>query len=576
MLSWVIWVGVAVLGVAPSVAWPQDLSTAGRLSDEAARQASERERLQQERLLAFERARLPTAPPPPDARLPEEMPCQRIDRVMWKGTPPAWTGGLTRSLSGAEGDDDPLGRCLGAAGVGVLVARAQGALLAEGWITSRVLVEPQDLSSGVLTLTVLPGRVTGVRAGPQTPSLPARTALWPMADSEPLNLRDLEQGLEQLQRLPSWRPTLRLEPGSEPGTTEVVVDAAVARPWRGHASLDDGGSRHTGRWQGSLSLAADNPLGIADVWLASLQRDLGGGDPGERGTGGHSLSVSVPWGHDRISLSHARHRYRQAVAGATQTYLYRGESATDALRWTRTVRRDGQGSTQLGAEVFARSQRNFIDDVEITVQRRRTAGWALLLDHQQRWGRADLQLSAAHRRGTGAFGAIPAPEEAFGEGTARLRLTTLEIDLRLPLAPAVHQDNPPTGQRLRYRSTGRLQWHHAPLTPSDRFSLGGRSTVRGFDGEVSLAGDSGWLWRQELAWDLPSPGWQTFMALDVGGVSGPSSRGLAGRHLAGAAVGLRAAHGPWQAEVFMGLPLHQPAGFAAPSPVAGLSLYATF
>ncbi len=37
-----------------------------------------------------------------------------------------------------------------------------------------------------------------------------------------------------------------------------------------------------------------------------------------------------------------------------------------------------------------------------------------------------------------------------------------------------------------------------PLTQQDKLSIGGRYTVRGFDGELSLSGEKGWLWRNEL------------------------------------------------------------------------------
>jgi filamentous hemagglutinin len=39
------------------------------------------------------------------------------------------------------------------------------------------------------------------------------------------------------------------------------------------------------------------------------------------------------------------------------------------------------------------------------------------------------------------------------------------------------------------------------LLPQDLFSIGGRQTVRGFDGNSVLSGDQGWLVRQEISTD---------------------------------------------------------------------------
>ncbi len=41
-----------------------------------------------------------------------------------------------------------------------------------------------------------------------------------------------------------------------------------------------------------------------------------------------------------------------------------------------------------------------------------------------------------------------------------------------------------------------------PLITQDRFSIGGRYTVRGFDGETTLIGERGWLLRNDLGLSL--------------------------------------------------------------------------
>src|SRR5690606_41049221 len=115
--------------------------------------------------------------------------------------------------------------------------------------------------------------------------------------------------------------------------------------------------------------------------------------------------------------------------------------------------------------------------------------------------------------------------------------------------------------------------------PQDRFAIGGRYSVRGFDGESSLIGERGWWWRNELAaplgQGLGGGGWQAFVGLDQGRVGGPSAHWGAGRRLAGAVLGLRAAQGAWQGEVFVGAPLHRPEGFRTASTTAGFQFSAS-
>jgi hypothetical protein len=96
-----------------------------------------------------------------------------------------------------------MGKCLGALGVGVLLERAQNALVAKGYVTSRILAQAQNLSTGQLLLTIVPGRIRAVRLEPENEG--ARTSLasaLPAKAGDILNLRDIEQALENFKRVP--------------------------------------------------------------------------------------------------------------------------------------------------------------------------------------------------------------------------------------------------------------------------------------------------------------------------------------------------------------------------------------
>mgnify|MGYP006176859195 CR=1 FL=1 len=96
---------------------------------------------------------------------------------------------------------------------------------------------------------------------------------------------------------------------------------------------------------------------------------------------------------------------------------------------------------------------------------------------------------------------------------------------------------------------------------AERFAIGGRHTVRGFDGGYSLSAESGWSWRNELSTPLGDTGVSVFAGLDHGQVRGPSADLLVGTRLTGAVVGLRrcpCAPGALQFELFAGWPLRRP------------------
>lgn len=173
-------------------------------------------------------------------------------------------------------------------------------------------------------------------------------------------------------------------------------------------------------------------------------------------------------------------------------------------------------------------------------------------------------LSANYKRGTGARGQLQAPEELRGEGTSRPQIITVSISYDKPFMWGK--------QPWQFNSSWQAQWNKTPLILQDRFSLGGRYTVRGFDGELTLTGERGWLWRNELAWQVNRLGHQLYFALDSGRVMGWSTKNQLGHHLMGSALGLRGNIKGMSYDVFVGKPVRKPEGFSTSDTVAGFNL----
>lgn len=534
------------------------------------RQQDERERQLREQLEAPANVRRDDGPDRGFVRLPTapESPCFRIDRIVLDGADAARFGW---ALKAADPRQDPArGRCLGTRGINTVLARVQDAVIARGYITTRVLAGAQDLGSGTLVLTVVPGRVHALRHAEP----PARRASLgnavPTAPGALLNLRDIEQGLENLQRVPSASADIRIEPArgedAGPGDSDLVVAWTQGRPWRASLTLDDAGSQATGKLQANATLARDNPLGWHDLFYLNAGRGVFNGSGGD--SRNWTAHYDVPFRRWLFGATAGGYDYRQTVAGAFEDYRYSGRSDNAELRAAVLLFRNATTRLNLHGYGWRRASRNYIDDTEVRIQRRATAGWALGADWRQFIGTAVLEAGLDYRRGTGAFHALHAPEEAFGEGSSRMRVLAADARLSVPFRLG--------RQSLRYLGSWRAQWNHTPLVPQDRFAIGGRYSVRGFDGEVSLSGDRGWLVRNEA--ELALGGGQSFyLGLDYGHVAGgAAAQWQAGDHLAGAAMGLR---GRWRAlawDGFVAAPVSKPTHFPTPPVTCGISVSAAF
>lgn len=474
----------------------------------------------------------------------DDQPCFAINEVILEGEHHArFQFALKRALreTGFQA-----GKCLNAGDINHIMTVAQNILIGRGYTTTRILAAPQDLNSGKLVLTVLAGYLKNIEVdmsqANQTHAgrIAAFQNEFPTRSDGILNLRDLEQGLENLKRIPTAEADIQIVPvdGVPNQSTVLVKWQQRLLPYRLSVGIDDSGTKATGKYQGNVTFSADNPLGLSDLFYVNYGRSIGNvpyaadgaGSLKKGGTHNYALHYSVPFGKWTWAFNHSGYRYHQAVAGLSAAYDYNGKSYNTDLGFNRLIYRDAKRKTHVGAKLWTRETQSYIDDAEITVQHRRTAGWLAELSHKEYIGNSTAQFKIAYKRGTGMSDALRAPEELFGEGTSRMKIWTANADVNIPFQIGK--------QSFAYDTTIQAQWNKTPLTPQDKIAIGGRYTVRGFDGEMSLAAERGWYWRNDLSWRFKQ-GHQLYVGADVGHVSGQSAKWLLGQTLAGATIGVR-------------------------------------
>ncbi|WP_051001951.1 ShlB/FhaC/HecB family hemolysin secretion/activation protein [Polaromonas sp. CF318] len=403
--------------------------------------AQERERAMRQQQEKSRDELKPTPPPAKAARLASEERCVVIHQVDLKvitGDPSPvsdWNWAM-KALDGPDHDDSPLRRCVGAAGIDLLTQRVQDAVVARGYTTTRILLEQQNLATThALTLTVIPGRIRAIRfAEPANP----RGKAWNTVPAKPgdiLNLRNLEQAIENFRRVPSAQVDIEVKPVEEPGApgrSDLVISYQQTRPFRLSLSADDSGTRATGKYQGTVTFSYDNWWTLSDLFYVTVNHDLGGGDAGERGTRGYAIHYSVPFGYWLVGATVSKSNYHQLVPGPFGDPDYSGNSDSAELKLSRVVYRDASGKTTVSLKAWKRGSNNYIDTTEVEPQRRVEGGWEFGLGHKVFIADAILEGNLAYKRGTGAFGSLTAYEEQNGEGTSRFALISWDANLTIP------------------------------------------------------------------------------------------------------------------------------------------------
>ena len=550
---------------------------AGRANGEAQQQVQQQREAQQRQATVSApgvRSGAPAGEGWPD--LPAENPCFTIQAFSLEV--PATLGAAQQAKGASALSQDRFafarewlghyrGQCIGQKGLDVLAKGLQRVILSHGYITTRAMLPVQDLSGGTLKFALVPGVIRHLKFADASTRGTWKSA-FPARDGDVLQLRELEQGLEQMKRVPNQDADMQIVPGEGLGESDVVINVKRTKPWTLAVSANDSGLRETGRYMGSVTLGLYNLLGINDILSAGYTQDMQFGDHG-LGMHGWNASYSVPWGYWTGTVYGYTNTYYQQIAGVNQSFTASGNAQTVGLRLERVVHRSQNDVSGVEVQFIRRFGASFIEDTEILQQRRDNTFIEAGLTNRHYFGRAQFDGALAYRQGLGWLGATP---ETGSGPTYRFHMALLDANLSVPFG---------IGKlALRYVATVHGQFTNDELNYIDDLTIGSRYTVRGFSGETMLAAEKGFYWRNELQLALWHTGQTVYAGLDYGRLWGPFTAYLAGTQLAGAVVGLRggvpAKTGTYGYDVFMGTPVYAPRGFPASRVTLGFQLTAQF
>ncbi|TWC41257.1 hemolysin activation/secretion protein [Pseudomonas sp. SJZ079] len=452
----------------------------------------------------------------------------------------------TLSLTGAsllsEADQTAIfqpfaGQCLGVGQLNQLLKVITNHYIARGYVTTRAYLPQQDLADGELDVIVVEGQLEGLDSS----ALASERELamsFPGQAGSVLNLRELEQLVEQLNRLPSRQAQLELIPGEQVGGSRVQLQGQRSKPWRVSLARHNDGQASTGEQQWGLGLDWDSPLGLADQLNLRAGRDAV--SDSFRHSHNQSFNYSLPYGWWSFTYSYSQSYYRTLNEANGFAFDLDGDSKTHALRAERVLHRDSLSKTAVNFGVSHLRTRNFILGDLIDVSSQRLSEAQLGFNHGRRIGSAFVNADIGWQQGIGAFDAQRSGDPHGGEPVAHYNKYSLTLSYLQPFQL--------WGESLSFDSLLSGQKSEDVLFSPQRISIGGLSSVRGFK-EQSLSGDSGGYWRNQLRWRravswAPLQPWvQEYgvaLAYDVGAIhGGRHNRELRGR-LSGNALELSA------------------------------------
>lgn len=381
-----------------------------------------------------------------------------------------------------------LGYCITPELTSQVLASTTNFYLTRGFITSRAYLPNQNLKQGVLDIVVSEGQVANVAVKSEK-SLNVGTAFAKDPDLG-LNIRDLEQAVDQMNAVPGNKVTMAVLPGTQEQTSQVVFSNTGKPAVKGRLSLDNTGTEATGVHGASLALQAGDLLSLNDVWAVNARQSIG---PKEKSSDSFSLDIKVPHGYNTYGVGYSKGGFDTVLTFPLSGAQLSSNGANESLTFSanRVIHRDKSSKHTVGLKFKRDSVDSYIADTRIGVNSRTLD--ALVLSSESVLGfdrnvfivtpEISVGLSEVDNLPVGFNTPLENPQSEY---------------LRYKLSLDWSQPFTLSQQSWRWKSKFVGQFAEVPLYGSQQLIVGGASSVRGSH-TVSVVGDHGFYWQNTLS-----------------------------------------------------------------------------
>ncbi|KDA93467.1 ShlB/FhaC/HecB family hemolysin secretion/activation protein [Pantoea agglomerans] len=451
-----------------------------------------------------------------------------------------------------------INQCLSLDRINQLVRAISEWYVQRGYITSRAFLTEQNLSHGTLNITVLEGKLEAIHM--QGASARQLNMAFPTRAGRILNLRDIEQGMEQINRLRTTPVQIEIIPSTQPGYSIVNLTSTPEFPLTLGLNVDNSGQRSTGVGQLSGSLVGNDLLGVADRWFVSGGRSSAFSD--WRDAQNFQAGVSVPYGYGLLDYSYSWSNYHSRFNANSFDWYSNGDNISNRLSGSWVLFRNGQIKTglQLGLNHYV--SHNWLNETLLESSSRKLTSLQIGFNHTQKIAGGVATLNPMLSRGMPWFDAESDKGKSDDFPKAEFRKWSVSSSYQRPVT-----------QKMWWLSSFYAQWSPDRLYGSERLTIGGENSVRGYK-EQYLSGDVGGYLRNELNYSLftlPAIGEvSTTLALDGGWLQSDKQDRYAAGTLWGSSLGLGTRNAHVSTQLSLGIPVSYP-NYLAPD---RLSVYA--
>ena len=445
-------------------------------------------------------------------------------------------------------------QCLSLPQIDAMLIDITNLYISKGYVTSRAYMSmPQNrLKEGILEIKIVEGKVSeidGIKKSEKFTAFPGLTG-------KTLNIRDIEQGLDQMNRLSSNKATMSIHPDEKQNNaSKILIDNKPQGRSKFTLFGDNAGSKSTGETRFGLRTLFENTFGLNDQ-VNMTYTNSPSQSRHHRTANSFALGMSIPYGYWTLTNNFSWSNYLTSfvLVNGDRFFSY-GNSTTNDLSLERLVSRGQKHKISLGGGLLYKTNSNY----------------SRVLDYKTRNDVSSRDLTILH---------LDAPMTFYSDyGMFYIKPSYYQ---GIRAFDSMRDKDYNYSQKAQYRAWklysyynnyfGKVNYTAAiegmysqdELFGSEAMFIGGEYTVRGFK-EDSIQGDRAWTLRQDAKINLAqafnsentvlkgiTPG--VFVDYGYAKSNHPS---LKSETLAGAGAGIELNYSYFEGRVSYAKPLHK-------------------
>ena len=392
-----------------------------------------------------------------------------------------------------------LGKCLTKTNLKEIKDDISNLYFKKGYISARVYYDTKRIYQKVLKIVIEEGKIEEIELEDNSKlndklsyrRTSQKFLAFPFLKKRVLNLRDIEQGIDQINRLSSNNANMKIEAGEKAGYSKVIVNNNISHLTNITLSNDNSGNQSTGKYKNKITINQDNLLGINDniYFNSSITNN---DDKNTKYSKNTYIAVSIPFGYYTVGGSYSYSKYLITTIGDTSIFKSSCNTESKSFYLDRVLNRGQKHKISFKAEIENSDSDNYVEDTYIPINSRRLTNANFYLNNTIYTKNGSIYLQPSYSKGLTAMDALK-DDSDLAKKDAKAQFEYFGFYGTINNNFNLFKSKIPLNHQLNFDS----QYSIDSLYSNKQFGIGGRYTIRGFE-ESQVTGDSGYYVRNDL------------------------------------------------------------------------------